>query len=467
MACTPGEGGAACRPATTLPEGLTTLSATVKDRAGNISAPAEVRFTVDTIPPTIRLTAPVDGLLTNRPSQAVKGEVSEAATLTVRLNGHAVETLALAGALPFTAAPITLTEGPNTLELVAIDRAGNVGRTSATLTLDTIPPAAVVLAALTVGEVIDGQATISGAKGSAEPGARVTITNLRTGASVTVVAGPDGRFTATIAAQPGDPLRITVTDGAGNTSDPTAANVPAVRVTITEPAAGATVAAGDLLVRGSVEGGGAEVGVTVDGVVAAVHGGTFVALVPVLPRATGLTAVATTAAGVTAQHAVTLTVVEQPGPEVLLTVSPPAGVAPLTAAFSLAGEAAAGPVRVDFDGNGTVDFTGPTLEGQTFAYGAPGLYLPTVTLTDTQGRTRTATAIVQVYDPASLEPLLQGKWATMKEALRRGDVPAALTFVAERSRARYQAAFTALAPQRPASTMCRLPGGRRPASTTS
>ncbi len=159
----------------------------------------------------------------------MKGEVSEAATLTLRVNGHAVETLALAGALPFTAAPITLTEGPNTLELVAIDRAGNVGRTSATLTLDTIPPAAIAPLALTVGEVIEGQATVSGAKGSAEPGARLTITNLRTGASVTVVAGPDGRFTARIAAQPGDPLRVTVTDGAGNTSDPTAASTAASR----------------------------------------------------------------------------------------------------------------------------------------------------------------------------------------------------------------------------------------------
>jgi RHS repeat-associated protein len=49
--CTYGGAGATCTPGMPLPEGTITLTATVEDFAGNISPPAAVTFTVDTIPP--------------------------------------------------------------------------------------------------------------------------------------------------------------------------------------------------------------------------------------------------------------------------------------------------------------------------------------------------------------------------------------------------------------------------------
>ncbi|HXO27143.1 MAG TPA: Ig-like domain-containing protein, partial [Thermoanaerobaculia bacterium] len=49
--CTYGAAGATCTPGTPLPEGTITLTATVKDFAGNAAQPAAVTFTVDTIPP--------------------------------------------------------------------------------------------------------------------------------------------------------------------------------------------------------------------------------------------------------------------------------------------------------------------------------------------------------------------------------------------------------------------------------
>jgi hypothetical protein len=84
--------------------------------------------------------------------------------------------------------------------------------------VDTTPPAAADLGKITVSPVTNGQVMVTGTAGSVEGGARVTITNVRTGQVVTVTANADGGFTAQFAAQGGDVLSIVVTDAAGNAS---------------------------------------------------------------------------------------------------------------------------------------------------------------------------------------------------------------------------------------------------------
>lgn len=116
---------AACTPVTGLTEGAHVFAATVKDYAGNISAAAQLSFTVDTIPPVISLAAPSDGQQVNEAEQLFTGQLSEYATFT--LNGQAV-TLNPNNQFSHL---VTLQEGQNTLTLIATDHAGNVG----TLTL--------------------------------------------------------------------------------------------------------------------------------------------------------------------------------------------------------------------------------------------------------------------------------------------------------------------------------------------
>jgi len=79
----------------------------------------------------------------------------------------------------------------------------------------------------------------------------------------------------------------------------------------------------------------------------------------------------------------------------------------------------------------------------------PGLFVPIVNVTDAQGQRTTVPGVVQVFDRASLDALLQVKWTSMRDSLRRGDIGHALTQISERSRSRYQQAFTALAPDLP------------------
>ncbi|MCU7921341.1 MAG: hypothetical protein KZQ88_01410, partial [Candidatus Thiodiazotropha sp. (ex Dulcina madagascariensis)] len=202
-----------CIPTTPLPEGPVNLRISVADHAGNRAEPVETSFTVDTQPPLITVTSPVDGLLTNQPDVNVSGSVNEAATVT--LNG---EPLALAIDHAFTHSH-TLVEGDNLLQLQATDWAGNVTEHPLQVVLDTLPPQPVNTRLIHLSEVIDGKVTISGDPGSAEPGATLAVTNRRTGERVSVTAGADGGFMVIVVAEHSDELSIIVTDQAGNASE--------------------------------------------------------------------------------------------------------------------------------------------------------------------------------------------------------------------------------------------------------
>ncbi|MFQ5803955.1 MAG: PKD domain-containing protein [Candidatus Methylomirabilales bacterium] len=233
-----------------------------------------------------------------------------------------------------------------------------------------------------------------------------------------------------LTSKPGSLLTVTITG--------------TVTVTITDPPDGSTVTTNSVLVRGTVEADGEEVGVTVNGFAAAVQGNTFAFLLPVTPGAITITAVATTAAGATASESVEITVATPPTPTLTLHASPASGVAPLTVVFALLGAPVPTAIDLDLDGDGAVDFSGPTLEGQTFIYPQPGLFFPTVTVTDSQGNQFTGSTLVQVDDEAAIDALLQAKWTGMKDALGAGDIPLALTHIAFRSRPRYDEAFRAI-----------------------
>lgn len=179
----------------------------------------------DIFPPEITVNYPYDGLLTNQPQLAVVGSLSETATL--KINNQIVP---LSSALAFTHS-LTLQEGMNPLVLVATDSAGNSATLSMMVELDMAPPAIPDAGLITIGEVLNGQVTVTGANGSVEVDSLVRVTNQRTGETISVIADENGVFTVTIGGEAGDVYQISASDGAGNMSESQEVVVPNSSIT--------------------------------------------------------------------------------------------------------------------------------------------------------------------------------------------------------------------------------------------
>ena len=419
--------------------------------AGLTGAPAEARVRQDSRPPTVRFTRP-----------GTTGYVRSVTTVEVDAtdDGSGIEQVALSrDGTPLAAsggrlvAPWDTTaagDGPHTLAAVAVDRAGNRATATRVVLVDNTPPE-------TVLTQVPPEAARSRAAGFRFSGAdNLTpsdrlLFSWRLDGSAWSVPSPASALTLEEQA-PGEHLfEVVALDRAAN-EDPTPAAARFVTrsgpaLTISAPSAGTVVSEGLLLVRGSLDAGGEEVGVIVNDVPATVDGRTFAALVPVFIDTLALTAVATTAGGI-ATHTVEITVTPGTGaPGVVAT--PASGLAPLSVTFAVSGGVGVSRLELDADGDGRPDVTVDGGESASFTYTVPGVYFPAVRITGTAGAVASATTLVQVADAATFEDGRRLTWAILHDALARGDVAAAASAFAATSRGRYEAALTALAPELP------------------
>lgn len=105
---------------------------------------------MDTIPPTLVITSPADGLVTNQSSILVSGNTNDATsspvTVKVQVNGGIAQSAEVApdGAFSIN---VTLAEGSNTIRVVATDSAGKSTTVERSVVLDTGAP---VITAITL-----------------------------------------------------------------------------------------------------------------------------------------------------------------------------------------------------------------------------------------------------------------------------------------------------------------------------
>ena len=126
--------------ATNLSDGSNSVSLQVIGNDGNVSDVATVSFVISTQAPTLNVTTPTEGLLTNSKQVTVSGTAaagSDAVTLSsVKINGETVS-VGESGAF---SKEITLQEGENTITIVAEDSIGKTTSVTRHVTVDTKAP---------------------------------------------------------------------------------------------------------------------------------------------------------------------------------------------------------------------------------------------------------------------------------------------------------------------------------------
>lgn len=130
-------------PTDALTDGSNTIKVDASDYDGNAAAQKSVTFIVDTVPPTLSITAPANNLVTNQAACTVTGTTNDATsspcTVTVKHNSGAAQAVTVNADGTFNKA-LTLVAGSNTITVVSTDSAGKSSTVTRTVTLDTVAP---------------------------------------------------------------------------------------------------------------------------------------------------------------------------------------------------------------------------------------------------------------------------------------------------------------------------------------
>lgn len=155
-------GGYECSytPATALSDGSHTIKVDASDNDGNAATQKSVAFKVDTVAPTLSLTSPADGLVTNQATCTVSGTTNDTTSspvsVTVKLNSGTAEKVTVDSSGKFTKV-LTLAQGTNTITVTATDSAGKSTTIIRTVKLDTGAP--VIRSAKITPNPVDAGAT--------------------------------------------------------------------------------------------------------------------------------------------------------------------------------------------------------------------------------------------------------------------------------------------------------------------
>ena len=146
-------------PAQALGDGDHTVTVGATDNDGNAATQKSTTFKVDTIPPTLNVTSPTDGMITSTAALTVSGTTNDATsspvTVKITLNDADQGAVTVGGDGAFSKA-VTLREGANVIVVTAKDAAGKTSSVTRNVTLDTSVPQ-IVSATITPNPVDAGQ----------------------------------------------------------------------------------------------------------------------------------------------------------------------------------------------------------------------------------------------------------------------------------------------------------------------
>lgn len=149
-------------PASPMGDGSHTVTVDASDNDGNAAEQKSTTFIVDTVAPSLNVTSPTDGLITNSASITVTGTTNDATsspvTVTVQLNSQDQGAVTVESNGSFSKS-ITLATGANVIVVTSTDQAGKSTSVTINVTLDTSVPQ-IVSATITPNPVDAGQTMV-------------------------------------------------------------------------------------------------------------------------------------------------------------------------------------------------------------------------------------------------------------------------------------------------------------------
>ena len=215
---------------TGLGDGSHTIEVRAVDNAGNTGSDS-VSITVDTTPPTITISSPNDGDIFDTDTITVTWSGSDSTTgidhYEIYDNGNAVDTN-----IPASQTSYTLTglgDGSHTIEVRAVDGAGNTGSDSVSITVDTTAPT-VTITSPSDGAILDNSTVVVQWSGSdATTGIDHYELYLDGSPVDTNIPSSQNSYTLSGLGDGSHTIEVRAVDGAGNTGS------DSVSITIQEP----------------------------------------------------------------------------------------------------------------------------------------------------------------------------------------------------------------------------------------
>jgi len=228
-------------------------------------------------------------------------------------------------------------------------------------------------------------------------------------------------------------------------------------VSITSPSSGSTVDGSTVEVVGTYA-GPTDIGITVNGAVAYVQNGTFVApAVPVVSGSNSLMATAAKLSGTTASSAAVSISGSGNAPAITLGAPRLLGLAPFTVGFTpnigtLPAGRTVSSVAIDYNGDGIDDYTGPSFSGATLSYTftAPGVYKARFRATDNMSTVYTVFRSVVIQDVAVQRGMLCDVYGYMRQNLIANDTIDAALALQTDIRAPFQSVWSSFGSNLPA-----------------
>lgn len=130
-------------PESALADGSHTIKVDVSDNDGNAATQKSATIKVDTTPPVLNVTAPTDGIYTNKTAGVVSGTTNDVTsspvTVTITVNGTDQGTVTVGSNGEFSQ-NVTYAEGDNTIVIKATDAAGKFSTVERTVHVNTVAP---------------------------------------------------------------------------------------------------------------------------------------------------------------------------------------------------------------------------------------------------------------------------------------------------------------------------------------